>query len=669
MRRVAVATALLSLVLAAYLPALGSPSFDLVDLSLEELMEVEVSLVSRRPQSLAETAAAVTVVTGEELRRAGVRTLPDALRLVPGFQVAQIDANKWVVTSRGFAGLFSNKLLVLIDGRSVYTPLFAGVFWESQHVLPEDVERIEVIRGPGGTLWGANAVNGIVNVITRDAAAGNELYVTAGGGDERRYVAARRRHNLGENGHLRAYVERFARGRTTSVEARPVRDAWHMSRTGLRADLELSAEDRLSLQADAFGGAVGQSLSYVESMPPPLAQPFYFDADVFGADVLGRWQHGGVDDGLEVQAYYDVFHRQERFLSGTIHNLDIDLQRRHRSGRHRMVAGAGYRLTTDELEGSFTMSFRPARHTNHLLSVFVHDEVSLRADELRLSLGTKLEHNGYSGLEWQPDVRVWWSPRPDHALWAAATRAVRTPSRGDHDIDAVFDALPADSLFAGAPMTLVKVMGDADYDAENVIALDAGYRAVLGDGWVADLAVFRNRYDDLLSQEPGLPVALEEPVPHLVLPLRSGNLAKATTLGFEATLEWSVRPWWQVRGIYSFLDIDLELLPGSRDFITATFPGSSPRHQLGLRSLARAGQWSLVGAGRWVDAIDALGVGAYVSLDARVARTVGDSWELAITGRNLLESRHREATSTTIGAVHTAVQREFFLSLSWRHGT
>ncbi|MEE3263732.1 MAG: TonB-dependent receptor plug domain-containing protein [Candidatus Latescibacterota bacterium] len=368
----------------------------LANLSLDELMDLEVTLLSRRPQRVTETPAALAILTGDELRRIGVHSLPDALRLAPGFQVGQVDANKWVVASRGFAGLFANKLLVLVDGRSVYTPLFSGVFWESQGVLMEDVERLEIIRGPGGSLWGANAVNGIVNVVTRPAATTPETFVHLGAGSERRQLALRHGRPI-PGGGLRFDAERMDRGRSAAAGDKPVRDDWHMQRVGFRADVERGPADHLTLLGNVRGGSVGQSVTFVMQASPAVARTQYFDADLLALDVLGRWRHHWDDDHeLEIQAYYDLFDREEAVLHGRIHNADVDLQHRFRLGSHRLVWGGGYRRTWDDFDGTFTMQLDPASRTTHLFSGLVHDDIELVPQRLAISAGTKLEHNSFS---------------------------------------------------------------------------------------------------------------------------------------------------------------------------------------------------------------------------------------------------------------------------------
>ncbi|MBT3342694.1 MAG: TonB-dependent receptor [Gemmatimonadetes bacterium] len=642
----------------------------LIDLSLDELMDLEVTLVSRRPQLLAETPAAVIVLTGDELRRAGVRSLPDALRLVPGFQVGQVDANKWVVTSRGFAGLFANKLLVLVDGRSVYTPLFSGVFWESQGVFMEDVERLEVIRGPGGALWGANAVNGIVNVITKPAGDTAQTFVEMGAGNERRQVAFRHGRQI-RGGNLRIDAERIDRSRTTGAGDLPVRDDWRMHRVGFRADFETDTGHELTFLGSARGGSVGQSVTYVAQPVPALATTQYFDADLFAVDLLGRWRRQWSQDHvLEAQAYVDLFDREERVLKGRIHNADIDIQHRLRKGGHNWVWGAGYRRTWDDFDGTFTMWLEPAARTTHLVSGFIHDDVEISPGRLSLSGGTKLEHNSYSGWEWQPNLSLWFAPIDDVSMWAAVSRAVRTPSRGDQDFHAAVGAIPSDSLYSGAPEAVVALLGGTEVVAENLLAIDTGLRLPLGGRGFVDVTWFHYEYDDVATHEPGFPYTIEDRGPtHLVVPLYGANLAQATAKGMEILLDWALTPIWQIRGSYTYLDLDTRL---DAESLATTADGfyenDSPTHQVGVRSQLSRGPWSLAVSGRWVAQLPGPlpNIPSYLDANGRLAYTWPSGLEVAISGANLLKSSHREAVSNSVGAVPTRVPREIFVSLGWR---
>ena len=663
------ASLLPAVILALALPAAAASS-DLVALSLEELMNLEVTLVSRGSQTVSEVAAAVTVITADDLRRSGVHSLPEALRLAPGLQVSIVDANKWNVTARGFSGLFANKLLVLIDGRSVYTPLFSGVFWESQDVLFEDVERIEIIRGPGGTLWGANAVNGIINIVTRTAAQtqGGLVQLGAGSG-ERGAVSGRFGARLASGAHYRVWGKYFDRGRSSSVQALPVRDDWLMGRGGFRVDYRTFGGDDITLQGDFHAGEVGQSLTFIAGVPEPpapAAETFYFDARVRGGNVLGRWTRDpGSPTETSVQTYFDLFSRREIILDGNIRSFDVDLQQRLQHGQHQIVVGGGYRLTDDDFDGSFTMSLDPAGRTYHLFSGFVHDELQLLPDRLRLSAGSKFEHNSFSGFEWQPNARIWWAPAAGHAVWGAVARAVRTPSRGDHDFRAIVGTLPS---LDDSTATLVRLLGDRRFDSEKLLAFDAGYRARLNASVNVDAAAFLNLYDDHFVREPAsLPFAETDPPPiHLILPLRIENGATATSMGFETAVDWDVIDSWRLRAAYTYFDLDIELPSGSRDTGTKGYEGDSPQHQLALRSYARLPSgWELYASGRYVDALPASLVDAYVALDARLGWRPVPGLQLSLAAVNLLDRRHREGVANVVGAVHTAAERDFQALASW----
>ena len=644
---------------------------DLTELTLEELMEIEIISASKKEERLFEAPAAVYVITGEDLRRSGVRNIPEALRLVPGMQVARIDANKWVVTSRGFAGLFANKLLVLIDGRSVYTPLFSGVFWEAQDVVLEDVERIEVIRGPGGTLWGANAVNGIINIITKRAEDAQGGFVRIGGGtEERAFGTVRYGGRLGDGACFRAYGKHFTRDASVDSAGQGRADDWRVLRVGGRMDWGLSAQSTLTLQGDVYDGEVGQAVSLVTSLSAPYTQTVYSDAQISGGNVLGRWERTLNDrSDLALQFYYDRCARTDAMLHGVIHNTDIDFQ--HRVGLgwgQEIVWGLGYRFTADDSDGSFTMSLHPDSRHVHLFSGFVHDDISLISDRLRLTLGSKLEHNSYTGFELQPNIRFWWSPSRRHALWGAVSRAVRTPSRADHDIRGIPQALPPDSLFPGSPLALVTFLGDEDFVSETVLAFDLGYRSHLKDWFSVDVAGFCNLYDDLRTQELDLQSmeGVSSP-PHVVIPLRVDNKATGKTYGIELGADWQVWDTWRLRTAYGYFHMDLEVAKDSFDTATETFAEENPRHQLSVRSyLDLPGPLELDVTGRYVDDLPTLAIDRYLTLDIHLGWHPGDRLELSLVGRNLLNSPHREFVSPSSGILPAEVQAGIYSTLSWR---
>src|SRR5574337_781834 len=376
------------------------PPPDLTELSLEQLMSVEISSVSKREERLWESAAAVSGITGEDIRRAGVKSIPEALRLVPGLQVAQFGSNRGAISARGFNATFSNKLLVLIDGRTVYTPLFAGVFWDVQDTLLEDIDRIEVIRGPGGTLWGANAVNGVINVITKQAKATQGGYVEVGGGSEEQgFVGTRYGGRVGENLFYRGYFKYANRDNLVTAAGRDGIDDWRTYRGGFRLDWEPSSRDTVTVQGDLYKGDFGQTLT-IPSLFPPFSTTRDSRDDFAGGNLLGRWRHRTADRReTSLQFYYDRTHRNELLFHEMRDTVDLEFQYRFPVGtRHDLMWGAGTRVTVDTIDNSASLVFAPTRRTDHLVSGFIQDQIALIHDRLTLTLGSKFEQNSFSGF-------------------------------------------------------------------------------------------------------------------------------------------------------------------------------------------------------------------------------------------------------------------------------
>ena len=647
---------------------------DLTGLSLEELMDIEVTLVSRKPEKLAGAAAAVCVLTREDLRRSGVQSLPEALRLMPGMQVAHVDANKWTVTARGFSNLFANKLLVLIDGRSIYTPIFSGVFWESQDVVLEDVERIEVIRGPGGALWGANAVNGVINIVTRKAQDTQGGFLQIGGGtEERGFTTLRYGGRLGDRAYFRTYAKAFNRDASADSLGRRSADGWRFFRTGGRVDWEVSSRSSLTLQGDFYRGSAGQTYQLVMSSTYPFVRATDFDARIDGGDLLGRWEHtfdGGSD--LALQFFYDGYRRKDLPISGIVHTADMDLQHRfHLNRRHEIVWGAGYRSIASELEKTFTFAIDPPSRRTHLFSAFFHDEIALVKDRLRLMLGSKLEHNSFTGLEVQPNLRLLWAPASQYSVWGAVSRAVRTPSRTEEGQRFIAQALASEP--SGPDSTprllgLVVAFGNQDVLSETLLAFDLGCRTRVGNRLSLDLAAFYNIYDRVRTDEFGAPVVEESPPPpHLLIPLRADNRAYATTYGAELSANWQMLDRWRIRTAYTYLHMALSLEDDSKSAPIEGDAGENPRHRAVVRASADLpGRLELDVIGRYVHDLPAFHIDRYLALDVRAGWSPVRRLELSLTGRNLLAHRHREFVSfsdiSRAGRVETGV----YSALAWR---
>jgi iron complex outermembrane receptor protein len=626
----------------------------LTKLSLEELANLRVSVVARRPQRQWDTPAATAVVSGEEILRSGVTSFPEALRLTPGVQVARANSNRWAIGVRGFTSTLSRSLLVLIDGRSVYTPLFAGVYWEQQHVLLADVDRIEVVRGPGGTLWGANAVNGVVNLVTRSAHDTRGLHVEAGGGNvERAFGGIRHGGRLGADADYRVYGKYFRRSNERHVDGADF-DDWSLGQGGFRVDARRGSRDELTLQGDLYDGRAGQRRP-VASFTPPYRRVVDADGDVSGGNLLGRWRRRS-DDGraLSAQVWYDRTDRTEAYLDESRDTFDVELQHDLELAGSRMAFGLGYRVTSDSTSGVPTPFFDPEDRTDHLFSTFAQGERPLAGERLVLTLGAKLEHNDYSGFEVQPSARLLWSPSPRQRAWLAASRAVRTPSRADTDqVQTVF-------LQAQGP-TFLRASGDKQFESETALVFEAGYRLHPLDRLSLETAVFYDRYGGLLGGRVGTLFA--EPVPpppHLVLPVLFGNLLEAETWGSEVSFDARPLPAWRLHGGYSFLRMDVRperALPG----ITAdNSERASPRHQLFVRSAHDLpGRATADLFFRHVSGLPAQNVPAYSSLDARLAWRPAPALELAVVGQNLLQPHHKEWTAVEI-------RRGFYAQVAWR---
>ena len=466
-------------------------------LTLEDLTNIEVTSVSRKEESLLKAAAAVTVVSNEDIRRSGSTSIPEALRFVTGVHVARRNSNSWAVSSRGFSGVSSEKLLVLSDTRSIYTPLYSGVFWGVQDYLLQDIDRVEVIRGPGAALWGSNAVNGVINITTKSAADTQGLYVEAGAGTEEHATAAARYGGKTAGGVYYRVFGKYLDHDATFDTNPATSDDWRLGHFGFRADWDATEADALTLQGDLYQGNIGQLAPIVTIIgrPGPTGD---LEVGVSGGNVLGRWRRSiDKDSDIQFRAYYDRTHRDDASFLDDLDTVDLDFQ--HRFGfaaRQEIIWGLNYRYTSNRNESKGIFAVDPPASTDHLASGFVQDQIAL-LDTLRLTIGTKLEHNDFSGFEVQPSVRAAWDHSPGHTVWSSVSRAVRTPTRLERDI--AIDA----SDPAGNPV--VRLLGNEDFDAEELLAYELGYRWQALDSLFIDLAAFHNRYEGLASLELGTP--------------------------------------------------------------------------------------------------------------------------------------------------------------------
>jgi iron complex outermembrane receptor protein len=624
-------------------------------------MSIEVTTVGRSPDFAWRVPAAVYVITREQIERSGATTLPEALRLAPGVQVARIDAGKWAIGSRGFADRLARSIRVLIDGRAVYSPLFAGTYWETQDVLLEDIERIEVVRGPGGTLWGSNAVNGTISIITRRASDSQGAYVTAGVGDEQRNGAVRYGRALGGAGFARVYAKGFEWEPQVNTAGGTEYDGWRMGQAGLRIDTELTGGRDLTVIADGYLARLGK-VERVTLLAPPYLETVLRDAPLSGANVLTRWS-GPVREGIDfqLQTYYEVTDRNEYPVSENRRTFDVDLQLRHlQLPRQRIDWGLAWQVSHEDLVTASTVSL--PLETEQLFSAFIEDEISLFDDEVRLTLGTKLEHNVYSGLELQPGARAAWLVDDANTVWASVTRAVRRPS----GVERRYSSL---NILDPGTRTFVRLDRNPDFVPEKLISYEAGYRLNLGERLYARASVFYNDWRDLLSTELFDPVT--EPSPPgpdiTILPLFLGNGIDGSSHGVELSADVRLTPWWHANANYSYLRVSTTPEPGSRDAsLEVRYDGGNPRHQVRVHnSFDLPGRVQLDWQLRYVARLWGVGIPAYTESNARVGWQATDELEVHVTGQNLHHDHHAEWLADS-GTTNVEIERRFFMGLKWR---
>ncbi len=628
---------------------------DLTELDLEDLMNIEITSVSKKPQRLSDAAAAIFVITGDDIRRSGVTNIPEALRMAPGLQVARMDANKWAITSRGFNGRYATKLLVLIDGRSVYTPLFSGVYWDIQDTLMEDIDRIEVIRGPGAALWGANAVNGVINIITKHTKDTQDGLVTATAGtEERGHVAIRYGGRRGDDTSYRVYAKYFNREDAVYASGDDAADECSALRAGFRLDRQISDFDTLMLTGNMYDGRSGERAS----LSVPVQRTVNTEAEINGINLLGRWEHKvSAASNIMLQLYYDRTERQDVSLDEIRDILDLEFNHQFSIGEHhRIIWGFGYRFTRDNLDNTLSISFTPDRRSDDLYSAFIQDDIWLVKDRLRLRIGSKFEHNDYTGFEIQPNARLILTPGGDYSVWASVSRAVRTPSRVGHGASVTTPLPPS----AGVPGNSVTVIGNDNFNSEKLMAYEMGYRLHATEQLSLDAALFYNDYDEAISYEILIP---PWPGPYTLL---IDNKLKGHLYGAELAANFQVLEWWRLQSSYTYLQMQLHLDRDSTDQTSELTEGENPHHQFSIRSSMNMKKdldldlWA-----RYVDSLPTQGMSSYVTLDVRLAWRPHKDLELSIVGQNLLDSQHPEFQSFLDYTFSTEVERSVYGKITW----
>jgi iron complex outermembrane receptor protein len=589
----------------------SDPLTELRRMSLEQLSKVEVTSVSRSAQSLSSAPASIYVITREEILRTGVLSVPEALRLAPNLQITQLTSSSYSNGSRGFAGApdvqnFSNKILLLIDGRSVYSPLFSGIDYDMQDVLMDDVERIEVISGPGATLWGANAMNGVINIITRKATESPGTLVRLDAGAEEQAAALRYGGDLGTNGAFRVYAKWFERGDTEFTDGDSAEDDWSKVQAGFRLDT-----------------AAGKSSFTVQGDYQTLDQGFLGASDVnsTGANLLGRWEYAGNRITTRTQVYYDRVDRGRApaGLAFDIDTYDFDFQQSADLGaRHRLVWGLGRRYN-DYHTVNNDLAFVPNHRTLALTNIFVQDSITL-TEEFKLTAGIKVEDNSYSDWSALPDVRLSWAPNDKALFWLAGSRAIRAPTPFDTDVQE----------FVGGQLF---VLGDPDFKPEKVTAYELGYHGNPSSRVSFSASVFYDEYDDLRTIEL---------TPVVFLPLRWGNLMEGSAYGIEAWANIQLTPWWRISPGFRSLHKNLEASVGATELVGVRQAGNDPSSRVYLKSSIDLRRFSIDVMLRKVGALPDPALDDYTEMSARFAWRPSDRLEVAVKGFNLLNETHRE---------------------------
>ena len=635
-------------------------------LSLEKLLEIEVTSVSKKEEKMTDAAAAIFVVTSDDICRSGATSIADALRLVPGLQVAQLNSNIWAISARGMNSRFANKLLVLMDGRIVYSPSFSGVFWNVQDTFMDDIDRIEVIRGPGATLWGANAVNGVINIITKSATKTHGGLITTGMGTHEKYFGGiRYGKRINDNISFRIYSKYLDRSHFIDSSGNAAHDDWDSIQSGFRIDGALGDANQLTIQGDIIEVMSGQL-----STPPTNEPPYYYsiieDVKSKGKNLLFRLQHDfSNDSSLSLQFYMDITEYNESLAHFKYDVYDFSLEHYFQlAKRHEMIWGLGARLIKDDFSNGTRVTFTPDSRNEELFSTFIQDNIILIKDCLRFIIGTKIEHNKSTGYEIQPSGRLTWTPHNNHTLWGAVSRAVRMPSRGENTFNFDLDSILPESIL---PVKL-GFIANQSMDSEELLAYELGYRFYPHRKFSVDLALFYNEYEKLGTLVPSESTIIPDPDPYLQIFTTVGNNTTAESYGIELAVDWLPLNWLRLRPTYTFLSMN------SESNNTSMFKDDFPRHQCSLMSsmdLPCNLKFDL-----WLRFVDKLtgrnifssqitNVSSYTTFDARLSWKPSPDLELSIVGQNLLDRHHSEFVTEFFSVARSEIERSVYGKIQW----
>jgi iron complex outermembrane receptor protein len=639
-----------------------SPAPNLGQMSIEDLMNIEITSASRKQQRAADVAAAVYVITNDAIRRSGMTTIPDVLRLAPGVQVAQINSNKWAVSVRGFNGLYANKLLVLVNGRSVYNRIFSGVLWDAEDLMLDDVDRIEVIRGPGAAMWGANAVNGVINIVTKAAGETQGGLVRVDAGNSGTQGAARYGGALGQ-ANYRLHAQWTGRDQSLIAPGIGADDRSHSVTTGFRADWN-ARPGAFMLESDFTSGqarALWPNLDPKTAVREPIAGA---PSGMQGGHVIGLWTHSRASGAsLKVQSFVDVRSRQEPVGNYDRRTFDIDTQY-HTTfrARHDLVAGAGYRSSAETFAGHTGFSLTPAESHLFLVTAFIQDEIAFFDDRLAVTLGSQVQHDSSAGAGVQPTARVMWKARPNQRVWAAVSRALRTPSLYERGIQVDRTAEPTAS---GLPL-FATGLGNQKFESETLMDAEAGYRLELGAVASIDVTGFVGRYHRLRTQEVAAPIVEFVPSPRILVTSQFDNQLEATTRGLEVAGHWSPVPAWSLDGSYTGFHVNPQVGASSRDPFAASEDGSAPRGQWQVRSTFSPGTRATLDVAIFrVGRLEQFNVDPYTRADVSAEWRFTSSLSATAIGQNLFDAAHAEFGGPGTFLLVTQVPRSLSLRLRW----
>ncbi|HEU6448158.1 MAG TPA: TonB-dependent receptor [Verrucomicrobiae bacterium] len=618
---------------------------DISSLSIEQLMDIKVTILGPT-ESVSKTPAAVSVLTADDIKRSGAMNIPEALRLVPGLDVAQVDSGQWAISSRGFNDVFANKLLVLEDGRQLYTPLFSGVTWDAEEgTMLDNIDHIEVVRGPGATLWGANAVNGVINIISKNAADTQGVLFNAGGGNvDLGFANVRFGDKIGDDLFYRIYAGYEAHDSADLPNGDDAENSWMIGRMGFRADWTATPDDAVMFEGNGYAGSFDNVFQTFSPVPPTFSGVDDSGQDLRGADAVGRWTHTFSDTAnLQIQGSYDHTERDAPIFHENRNQFDLTLQNQFAINNwNQFIWGLEYRVSHDSERNSSTVSFNPVSDTINLYSAFLQDEIDIVPDRFSVTIGSKFEGNDYTGFEYEPGIRARYTPTEKQTFWAAISRAVRMPSRSDEAVTLNQSQQVGPGVYLPTTTT-----GNSTLESEELIAYEAGYRVQPLEKLSFDISVFYNDYDHIRSADLSSPL-----VPPLRLKL--GNNLYGNSWGGEVSATWRVTDWWRLIPSYTLQEVNLHArmdhLAYSDEAGVKLIEGSSPQNQFLLRSaLDLPHDIKFDTALRYVDAVPAYSVEGYFELDARLAWQISKNVEVAIVGQNLLHNRHPEYGPSFVG--------------------